>query len=247
MFIRKQHQTPRGLKHGTTSFWRRSVLKGHGGGRQRVSDEKVENVRKAFIRSPRKSIRRASRELQMPRATVHKVLRKRLRLCAYKVQILQELKPEDKPRRHSFACDMLDRIDRDPNFLTNIMFSDEATFHVSGAVNRHNVRIWGSQQPHSVMEHVRDSPKVNVWCGVMCNMIIRPFFFAEKIVTGSSYLDMLQLYAFPQLEHLQPSVFFSTRRCSTPLVARRAASSECNISRPLDRTRWTNGLASTFP
>jgi hypothetical protein len=35
------------------------------------------------------------------------------------------------------------------------MFSDEATFHVSGAVNRHNVRIWRSQQPHSVMEHVR--------------------------------------------------------------------------------------------
>jgi hypothetical protein len=43
--------------------------------------------------------------------------------------------------------------------------------------------------------HVRDSPKVNVWCGVMCNMIIGPFFFAEKTVTGSSYLDMLQLYA----------------------------------------------------
>jgi hypothetical protein len=107
-----------------------SVLKGHGGGRQRVSDEKVENVRQAFVRSPRKSIRRASRELQMPPATVHKVLRKRLRLYAYKVQILQELKPEDKPRRHNFACDMLDRIGRDPNFLTNIMFSDEATFHV---------------------------------------------------------------------------------------------------------------------
>jgi hypothetical protein len=103
---------------------------------------------------------------------------------------------------------MADRIGRDPNFLENIMFSDKATFHVSGVVNRHNVRIWGSQQPHSIMEHVRDSPKVNVWCGVMCNMIIRPFFFAEKAVTGSSYLDMLKLYAFPQLEHLQPNVFF---------------------------------------
>jgi hypothetical protein len=90
------------------------------------------------------------------------------------------------------------------------MFSDEATFNISGAVNRHNVRIWGSQQPHSVMEHVRDSPKVNVWCGVMCNMFIGPFFFffAEKTVTGSSYLDMLRLYAISQLEHLQPNVFF---------------------------------------
>jgi hypothetical protein len=83
----------------------------------------------------------------MPRAAVHKVLRKRLCLYAYRVQILQELKPQ----RHNFACDMLERIRRDPSFLTNIMFSDEATFHVSAAVNRHNVLIWGSQQPHGVM------------------------------------------------------------------------------------------------
>jgi hypothetical protein len=53
-------------------------LKGHGGGRQRVSDEKVENVRTAFIRCPTKSVRRAARELQMPRVTVHTVLRKLL-------------------------------------------------------------------------------------------------------------------------------------------------------------------------
>jgi hypothetical protein len=39
----------------------------------------------------------------------------------------------------------------------------------------------------------------------------------------------------------------ATRRSSTPLVARRAASSACNISRPLDRRRWSNGLASKFP
>jgi hypothetical protein len=38
-------------------------------------------------------------------------------------------------------------------------------------------------------------------------MIIGPLFFAEKIVTSSSYLDILQLYAFPQLEHMQPNVF----------------------------------------
>jgi hypothetical protein len=76
--------------------------------------------------------------------------------------MVQILKPENNPWQHNFACDMLDRIGRDPNFLTNIMFSNKATFHVSGAVNRHNVQIWGSQQPHSIMEHVQDSPKVNV-------------------------------------------------------------------------------------
>jgi hypothetical protein len=96
----------------------------------------------------------------------------------------------------------------DTSFLTNITFSDEATIHVSGTVNRHSARIWGSQQPHSVMEYVRDRPKVNVLCGVMCNMIVGLFFFAEKTVTGSSYLDMLQLYAFLQLNTSSQMCFF---------------------------------------
>jgi hypothetical protein len=39
-------------------------------------------------------------------------------------------------------------------------------------------------------------------------MIIGQFLFAEKTVTGGSYLDMLQLYTLSQLEHLQPNVFF---------------------------------------
>ena len=46
------------------------------------------------------------------------------------------------------------------------MFTDEACFLVSGNVNRHNVRIWGSENPNVVIEHVCQSPKVNVWCGL---------------------------------------------------------------------------------
>jgi hypothetical protein len=104
----------------------------------------------------------------------------------------------------------------DANFLTHITFSDTATFHVSGAVNRHNVQIWGPQQPHSIMEQVRDSPKVNVWCGIICNMIITPFFFAEKTATGSSYLDMLQLYTFPKLNTCSQMSFFNKTELHPP-------------------------------
>jgi hypothetical protein len=52
-----------------------SAQKRHGGGR-RVSEVRVEEVRVAFTRSPRKSTRRASRELQMPRTTLQRVLHK---------------------------------------------------------------------------------------------------------------------------------------------------------------------------
>ena len=34
----------------------------------------------------------------------------------------------------------------------------------------------------------RDSPKVNVLCGLLCNKVIGPFFFDEKTVTADIYL-----------------------------------------------------------
>ena len=74
-----------------------TVLKKHGGGRK-VSDETVEKVQAAYEQSPRKSLRRASRELEMSKSTVHRIVRKRLKLYAYKLQIVQELKPNDKPK-----------------------------------------------------------------------------------------------------------------------------------------------------
>jgi len=40
----------------------------------------------------------------------------------------------------------------------------EATFHVSGKVNKRNVRIWGTEKPHRIVENERDSPKTNVLC-----------------------------------------------------------------------------------
>ncbi|KAJ4429509.1 hypothetical protein ANN_21678, partial [Periplaneta americana] len=58
-----------------------SVLKKHGGGR-RTSDEMVANVQAAYERSPRKSLRRASRELQVPESTLQRIVHKRLKLYA---------------------------------------------------------------------------------------------------------------------------------------------------------------------
>ena len=184
-----------------------SVLKKHGGGR-RASDEMVANVQAAFERSPRKSLRRASRELQIPKSTLQRIVHKRLKLHAYKLQLVQRLEPNDMPKRVEFANTMLDRLGADPDFMTKIFFSDEATFHLSGKVNRHNVRIWGSENPHAIQEHVRDSPKMNVWCSLSHNKVIGPFFFAEKTVRGTTYLDMLEQFFFPQIEQLQPNIVF---------------------------------------
>ena len=96
----------------------------------------------------------------------------------------------------------------DNGYLNSVCFADEATFHVSGKVNKHNIRIWGSQNPCEVLERERDSLKINVWCGLMHNQIIGPFIFAESTITANIYLDMLKHYVVPQLEEFQPRVVF---------------------------------------
>ena len=124
------------------------------------------------------------------------------------MQLLQALKPEDKPRRKEFAVTMLHRLDSNPGFLKRVCFSDESTFHVSGLINRHNLRIWGSQNRHETYELERDYPKLIVWCGIMHDKIISPFFFAEKSITVQNYLDLLTEYVSPQLKQYQPLVIF---------------------------------------
>ena len=82
-----------------------SILDRKRSGRPSFDEETVDPVRVAFHRSPRKSIRVASNELAIPRSPVFKVLHKRLRLHAYKLQIVQALKPDDHLRRPGFADD----------------------------------------------------------------------------------------------------------------------------------------------
>ena len=72
------------------------------------------------------------------------------------------MKPEYGPARVQFATTMLQNSAQDNGYLQRLCFSDEATFYVSGVVNRHNVRIWGKENPREYREEQRNSPNVNV-------------------------------------------------------------------------------------
>jgi hypothetical protein len=120
-----------------------------------------------MCKEPKKIYRCRSLELGVPKTTIQNVLRNRLRLHAYKIQLRHEIKVTDCPKRVEFANFMLSEIDDNEGYLQRVMLTDEATFHINGYVNRYNCRIWGSQEPNEFFEYVRDTPKVNVWCGLL--------------------------------------------------------------------------------
>ena len=166
-----------------------------------VNEETIERVRTALARSPRKSIRRASTELQIPISTIQKITHMRLHLCAFKIQLRHHIKPNDRPLRAHFAAEMVLRIENDNSYLYNIVFSDETTFHLCGKLNKHHCRIWGSENPHVIHEHERHTTKMYVWCGLTRNSVTGSFFFIEALsqyMYIRTYCRTLLLANFPQ-------------------------------------------------
>jgi len=68
-----------------------------------------------------------------------------------------------------------------PNFLNNILWTDEATFNSDGGVNRNNMHYWSETNPRWMREIQHQGRwSINVWCGVIGSQIIGPFFFFMK-------------------------------------------------------------------
>jgi hypothetical protein len=82
---------------------------------------------------------------------MRKVPHKRLRLHAYKTEIVQVLNTDDHPLYYAPATDITERMDVDNWFLKRVVFTDEATFHISEKVSHHYIRMWGSVKPRVVL------------------------------------------------------------------------------------------------
>jgi hypothetical protein len=126
----------------------------------------VDTVRATFVHSPCKSTKHAAPQLNKPHTTVQEILQKLLKFKRYKYQLLQHVTAKDKEVCYIFALTFFQDLKITELFTAKNVFSDEATFLLSGNVNQHNLRIWGSNNPHKVIEHMRDSPKLNVSCSL---------------------------------------------------------------------------------
>jgi hypothetical protein len=109
-----------------------------------------------------------------------------------------------------------------PDILNNLLMTDEARFHLSGFVNKQNMRYWSPVNPKGLHEMPLYSHKVTVCCGVGAFEIVGPNFFEndnEGTVTVNSerYVTMLECFVEPQLRRLvQPFIFSRMEQQPTP-------------------------------
>lgn len=140
------------------------------------TQQTIDEVRVSVRQNPSQSVRKRSQELHIKKSSLHKIMKVDLHLKAYKIQFVQALNVNDYPLRLNFANEMLERF---PTF-ENIIFSDEANFHLNGHVNKQNCRFWGTENPREKHERPLHSPKVVVWAALSSEGIMGPYFFEDQ-------------------------------------------------------------------
>ena len=79
-----------------------------------------------------------------------------------------------------------------PEILSVILFTDEVSFTRDGINNSRNLHTWSHDNPYETsVNKFQRRFSVNVWCGVLGNMLIRPFVFDNNL-TGNTYEAFLR-------------------------------------------------------
>lgn len=171
-----------------------------------TTPEIVAAVADSVARDPLVSTRVRAERLGLSRSSLMRILRRRLSLRAYKIQVAQYLRePIDSTSRLEYAHAILRVHANVANFASRLITTDEAHFHLTGEVfNRQNVRFWGSAQPGLFRIKDPHATRVTVWCGVTSRGVLGPYFFEDArgnavSVTGERYREMLTRYVLPLL------------------------------------------------
>lgn len=148
---------------------------------------------------PESSTRKISDTLNVSHVTVWKVLKEQ-QLHPYHLQRVQALLPRDFPQRIVFSQWLLNVLALNPQFLTSILFTDEANFSREAIRNFHNNHVWAEDNPHAmVVCNFQNQFSLNVWVGVVGDCLIGPYFLPARL-NGQEYLNFLEEHLVDLLE-----------------------------------------------
>lgn len=155
--------------------------------RRTVANE--EAILQIVENNPRTSTRRISAAVpNVNRESVRQVLKEQL-LHPFHFQKCHHLLEQDFLPRVQF-CEWLQN--KGQNFLSLILFTDEAGFSRDGVLNIHNMHYWSDENPHhTVIRNHQYGFSINVWAGIIDNYLIGPFRLPGRL-TGELYRNFLE-------------------------------------------------------
>lgn len=161
-------------------------------GRPRGSGQRVppEDVLAYALAHPQSSIREISEHCGLAKSRIWSILNE-LGAHPYRPTSVQALMAGDAQRRYDWCNFIMNRLEVQPTFLADIIWTDEACFSRDTMYNKQNIHFWSLENPRCAVE-VRHQVRwsINVWCAIFNNRLIGPVFY-EGTLTGPRYLELL--------------------------------------------------------
>lgn len=166
---------------------------------RRSNEEREELVCASMLRSPGKpkSLRKVELETGVPKSSVQRIIKKN-KIKFFKSHLVHQLLEDDPDRRVEFCSRIIEYHESDPDWHTQIIFSDESTFYRNGVVNRHNCNYYNTVNPHILEETPIKSKGITVWASVSCNGVLS-YDISDNTMTGIRYARVLNEQVLPHL------------------------------------------------
>jgi hypothetical protein len=112
----------------------------------------LQDIQTAITRSPHKSLRTLSAQTGISLGSAHTTVRKMLKFYPCRMQVFHELISGEYAKRVNYCRWFKNLIRGNTGVLDQVIFTEEAWFHLSGYVNSQNYRTWRTETPHNYTE-----------------------------------------------------------------------------------------------
>lgn len=176
---------------------------------ERASTARTEETELAVLltvtEDPNISQAHVAEQVGVSERSVQRILKEN-KFHAYHIQLHQALSENDFQRRIEFCAWARLCLQENPTFFTNVLFSDEATFHNTGCVNRHNFHYYSIENPR-IMRQLDNQHRwsINVWGGIIGEHVVGPHFFNGPL-NGQMYLEFLTNNLPALVQNLPPNI-----------------------------------------
>lgn len=163
-----------------------------------VQVELEEAVIDAATDNPAISTRRIGHNLHVSQNFAWRVLNREV-LHPYHPQHVQALHIGDAQQRLAFCNWLLQQHANNNDFISHVLWSDEACFTRDGINNYHNEHIWALHNPHAIRQRrFQQRFSVNVWGGIFNDSLL-PLHVLQERLSAVIYRDFLN-NTFDRLE-----------------------------------------------
>ncbi|PRD19029.1 UNVERIFIED_CONTAM: hypothetical protein NCL1_58654 [Trichonephila clavipes] len=174
-------------------------------GRYRRTPSMEQRILNTVDNNPSPSSRAVGRALGVSHQSVLRTLHED-RMHSYHLQRVQEITHDDYPSRLNFATWYLQQTEENQTFPADVLFTEEATFLLSGMFNMHNSHLQAHVKPHGTITHAyQERFPINVWTGIVHNNLVGPYILPSRL-TDRTYHIFLHEVLPELLVDIPPSV-----------------------------------------